>query len=266
MSGKDEKQVPGRQEINPENSTYEGLEKKLQQLLEDKTGERGIKEILDACTEFEKIAKSLDNKLNEYNDILSTNTRGIWKGDIIGSNIIDRQVNIEEILGSEKDKEGNYIRVIGEGTDNEIIEKISAEQADEIQKSIDKWGPRLNLIAYERLESSRFFGLVENKGSYIVVCYDDQVLGLDDDGGNVTLLCPGTIRYGRFEIPTGYPGRLKVMISEIHCLPWKDLNKNLISGISEITNKALDANPGYSQAVTMADANKPITIKRGKDE
>jgi hypothetical protein len=56
------------------------------------------------------------------------------------------------------------------------------------------------------------------------------------------------------------------MISEIHCLPWKDLNKNLISGISEITNRALDANPGYQQSITMAEASKPVVIKRGKDE
>lgn len=208
----------------------------------------------------------MDKTVAEYNGRISTNVRGIWKGDIIGSNIIDRQVNIEEIIGSEKDEAGNYIRILGEGTDNERKDLINPEQVKKIQESIDVWGPRLNMIAYERVESSRFFGLMENKGCYIVTCYDDQVLGMDDDGGNVALLCPGTIRYGRFEVPTGYPDRLKVMISEIHCLPWKDLNKNLISGISEITNRALDANPGYQQSITMAEASKPVVIKRGKDE
>jgi hypothetical protein len=222
--------------------------------------------IIAACEELEKKCLALDGTVDKYNGIISTNARGIWKGDIIGSNIIDRQVNIEEILGSEKDDSGNYIRILGEGGDNERKDLISAEQVEGIQKSIDLWGPRLNMIAYERVESSRFFGLMENKGCYIVTCYDDQVLGMDDDGGNVALLCPGTIRYGRFEVPTGYPDRLKVMISEIHCLPWKDLNKNLISGISEITNRALDANPGYQQSITMAEASKPVVIKRGKDE
>lgn len=222
--------------------------------------------IIAACAELEKKCQALDNTVSDYNGKISTNARGIWKGDIIGSNIIDRQVNIEEILGSEKDDAGNYIRILGEGGDYERKDLISAEQVKKIQESIDVWGPRLNMIAYERVESSRFFGLMENKGCYIVTCYDDQVLGMDDDGGNVAFLCPGTIRYGRFEVPTGYPDRLKVMISEIHCLPWKDLNKNLISGISEITNRALDANPGYQQSITMAEASKPVVIKRGKDE
>lgn len=244
---------------------YKELEKKINEPA-PLTQSNQLQKVLLACEDLKKKNATLDQTIQKYNKQISTNVRGIWKGDIIGSNIIDRQVNIEEILGSEKNEKGDYIRVIGEGTDNERTDLISKENVDKMQESINFWGPRLNLIAYERVESSRLFGLLENKGQYIVTCYDDQVLGMDDDGGNVALLCPGTIRYGRFEIPTGYPDRLKVMISEIHCLPWKDLTKNLISGISEITNKALDANPGYQQSITLAEASKPVVIKRGKDE
>lgn len=246
-------------------SRVDEMDKKIQALTASTPGS-SFERVLLACEELEKKNAALTSVIKNYNEQMSTNIRGIWKGDIIGSNIIDRQINVEEILGSEQDADGNYVRILGEGTDNERTDKISPDQVENIKASIAKWGPHLNLIAYERVVSSRLFGLWENKEQYIVTCYDDQVLGMDDDGGNVALLCPGTIRYGRFEVPTGYPGRLKVMISEVHCLPWKDLNKNLISGISEITNKALEANPGYNQSVVLAEASKPITIKRGKDE
>jgi hypothetical protein len=259
--------APVGKELTPEADTaYKELEKKFQSLLAEKTEDGQFSKIIAACTELEKKCSALDETIKKYNSNMSTNIRGIWKGDIIGSNILDRQVNIDEIMACEKNSKGEYERILFEGTDNERPDIITQETVDNIQKSIDLWGSRLNMIAYERVESSRFFGLMENKGQYIVMAYDDQVLGMDDDGGNVALLCPGTIRYGRFEVPTGYPDRLKITVSEIHSFCWKDLDKNTISGISEITQKALEANPGFSQSVTMADANKPITIKRGKDE
>jgi hypothetical protein len=223
-------------------------------------------EVVKACQGLESKLTEIDAKIEEYNGRISTNIRGIWKGDIVGSNVIDRQVNIEEILGSEKDEKGNYVRILGEGTDNETKVLVPEITAKAIQKSIEAWGSDLHMIAYERVESSRLFGLLENKGQYIVMACADQVLGWDNEGGDIALLCTGTIRYGRFEILQGYPGRLKVMVAEINCLPWKDHSKMLISGISDITNKALDANPGFQQSVEMAEATRPVINQKVSKE
>lgn len=214
-------------------------------------------------SELLTLNSSLDKLFSKY-----SRAPAIFKGRIEGSNVLNRQVILDEILASGTEMPNKSIRVVL----NSSEQFFSPDEISTLKESIALNGANLNMIYYERVIGSKFFGLMAKKAGFIVCAYDNQILfpgltrstELSEAAGDVSLLGPGTERFGRFEFLTGYPQNSKFMATEMKCLTFAMVNRQLLSNMGGIVDDALSMNVGYKQGTMYKELDRPIQQQKEK--
>jgi len=219
----------------------------------------GIKE-----KQYDVLVKLCGELITVLNVLISryTSAASISKGKIIGSNVLDRQATISELMTNKANERGEIVVEASDGTK----EVFSSQEIEDLRESVEKNGPFLYALAYEREMGRKLIFFADIK-PFIALAYHNQVLfpgahkeiDINVAAGDVSLLAPGTTRYGQFEFLTGYPGNLKIMATEIKLLTWGMQNRQLIGNVANITQDAMDLNVGFTQGMAYEEAKRAIT-------
>lgn len=214
--------------------------------------------------EVDSLIKAVESLVSCYRS-----SAAIFKGEIIGSNVLDRQATLSELTESKANPDESVTLRVG---DEEGI-TFSKEEIEVLTKEVNENGAHLNLFLYERDFGKRFLFFFPRKEWFIVCAYDKQILlpgmsrsiEVKEGAGDVLLLAPGTTRFGRFEFLTGYPHNSKLMSAELKCLTWTMVNRQLLANSGGIVEDALSLNVGFSQGATYRELDRPIKQDKGKD-
>lgn len=225
-------------------------------------GEKGAKQgNEEGDPGIQKELKIINSTLEDYNLRVGRNKKGIFLGNISGYLKINLLTSVEEMLHSKRDGDKYIIEI------EDHRYEIPKKEIDEIEKVMESCGSFLNVIAYKIDAGWKIPGLWPRTKTRAMLCFDDQVMGLDSDDGIVTVLAPGVESHGfYFLTPSGYPDRLKVIVSFIQTLTWLRM-LNLYGGdIFELVNNSLSINPGLSQLLAVKSMDKPRVKEVSKNE
>jgi hypothetical protein len=197
----------------------------------------------------------------------------IYKGRIVGSNVLDRQAFLDELYEQKPNHDGTITIRAGAGVESGDTETFSREEVKGLEDLIREYGRNLNLIVYEKNIGAKMLGLMAQRVEFILCAYDAQIIlpsqsrNIDilRGTGDVSILSAGTSRFGRFEFPTGYPLSTKLMAVELKCLTWGMTNRQLISNMTNIVQDAMDMNVGYQQGKTYRELERPVNQPKKND-
>lgn len=200
-----------------------------------------------------EILEALKSVFSDYSHQLKSNTRGIYKGDIVGFNRVNLYTSFEEIYQS-NEVDGGYSMVLDGKTHS-----IPADEHDRVVNVLKGCGGFLNVIVYETTVGWKIPGLWRNRVTKAILCFDDQLRDYNSDDGFLTILAPGTESHGfYFEIPSGSQDRTKVILSVIKSLTWIRATMQIQSSLFELVNNSLNMNPTLLQSLAIKQMDKPI--------
>lgn len=165
--------------------------------------------------------------------------RGILLGDIVGFNRIDMLATIEDYLVPTKADDQPLLELTEE----------SKKEIEQLKVEFMKFGRFLNFIVYKPRNQGIFKrGHVEG-----ILCFDDQIVGVNSDDGVVACLGEGSDRLGIFfSILSGYPHRTKVTLTYLQVRSWIRWAMRTQGSVVEVTEKAIRMD---------ADSKKILTFK-----
>jgi hypothetical protein len=202
--------------------------------------------------------ESLRETLEEYNHHIGRNKRGVYKGQIVGYNAINLYSSFEDLYQAQDDKGNYFFTILDEEGDPQKV-MISAEERENALRLIKEWGSLLHVIVYRR-ESGWF--IFKKFLESAVLCFEDQLIGVNSDDGILTLLGAGTEKLGfYFEIPSGYPDRVKVLMTFFKNLTFIRMNNQTLANVFDLVNNSLTMNPELVKAIAIESARRPAAQK-----
>jgi hypothetical protein len=131
--------------------------------------------------------------------------KGVLLGNITGYNCIDMIASVEDSL------------VPTRKNDDILNNPEYAKERKEIETLLKECGRFLHVIVYKPRKQS-----ILKWSEEVLICFSDQVLGVESQDGVVAVIGEGTDRLlgGYFGIPSGYPHRVKSALTYLIGRGW----------------------------------------------
>jgi hypothetical protein len=148
--------------------------------------------------------KTRDETIQKLSELFATNYRAVPLGEITGFNRIDLIVTIEDLVMPD----GKFDDPLNKDKKSEKRE-LSEKDINDLIELVKQAGRFVNLIVYK----PRKKGMLDFPKEEVVMAFQDMLVGIDSEDGNVCLLGQGLDRIGHFQIPSGYPERMRVWLT-----------------------------------------------------
>lgn len=212
--------------------------------------------------DYSKDMKALQVLLEDYNHSIANSKGSSLLGEIVGYNCFNLYSDFVDMYQLKEEKEGEVVKYSFSARDeegNDVTLEIPAEEIENVKRIAAEAGNLIHLFVYKREKGWFIFKKVEEAG---VLCFDDQVKGINDRSGRVTLLAPGMESLGfYFETPSGYPDRTKVVATYIKNLTYLRLTFQTLGNIFNIVDNALTFNSDLIKTLAVKSADKPEAKK-----
>lgn len=196
--------------------------------------------------------KSLYDILHDFNSRIGR-SRGVFMGSITGFNRINLYSNFVELY------EADNVSGIRSFEVNGKSHTIPDHEYKGVENMLRECGGFLNIVVYEAVHGWKIPLLWKNKVTRAVLCFDDQLTGVNSQDGKIILHAPGIESHGfYFEIPSGSPDRTKVILSVIKSLTWIRATAQIQSNLFELVNNSLNMNPTLLQSLAIKQMEKPV--------
>ncbi len=171
--------------------------------------------------------KTREAALKELREIVDVyRKKGVPLGQITGYNCLDMTAAIEDMI-------------IPQDADEDVMtDPKFKKQKEEIEKIFTECGRYIHVIVYKP-KNKGLFSLQED----CLLCFSDQLLGLESQDGIVAVLGEGIDKLSYFSIPSGYPHRVKVVLTYLIGRGWMRGTIRTQAALVELLEDAIRLDP-----------------------